>query len=355
MKKAYNIFVFIFLMMLSYGCASTVQITSVAERNKDGNLLLKWEVSPEQDGNINIYSSQTDNAPESFVPIKTSKIADQVTVISSNNPDIREFYILKTTTAYSGIITNRVIEMNSIKNFRDLGGYFTKTDKQMVWGMLFRSGDLSSATLYDQEKMRRLGIKTIIDFRTENTASKYPILVHPNINIVPIPIVQMDSKALDDMMSDKNLTQTDAIRKIQDSYITIIENYKKEFSKMFEVLLNYDNYPVLISGSLGKDRLGLASFLILSAVGIPQNVIVDDYLLSQESINVQSIVPNVQSKPEYYQEAVTALFSVRPSYINYTIDYLNQKYGSVDNYLEKELKLTPQDKNLLRKYLLYNQ
>ena len=137
-------------MVLSYGCASTVQITSVAERNKDGNLLLKWEVSPEQDGNINIYSSQTDNAPDSFVPIKTSKITDQVTIINSNSPDIREFYILKTTTAYSGIITNRVIEMNSIKNFRDLGGYFTKTDKQMEWGMLFRSGDVSSATLYDE-------------------------------------------------------------------------------------------------------------------------------------------------------------------------------------------------------------
>lgn len=342
-------------MLLFHRCASTVQITSVAERNKDGNLLLKWEVSPEQDGNINIYSSQNDGSPESFVPIKTSKITDQVTVINTTSPDVREFYILKTTTAYSGIITNRIIEMNSIKNFRDVGGYYTKNDRQMEWGMIFRSGDLSSATLYDQEKMRRLGIKTIIDFRTLNTASVYPILVHPNINKVTIPIVQMDSKAFNDMMSDKNLTQSDAVRKVQDSYITILESYKEEFSKMFSVLLDYENYPVLISGSLGKDRVGLASFLILSAIGVPQNVIVSDYLLSQESINVQSIVPDVQSKPEYYQEAVTALFSVRPSYINYTIDYLNQKYGSVDNYIEKELKLTTQNKNLLRKYLLYNQ
>lgn len=354
MRKGNNILVLIFLMLLFYRCASTVKITSVAERNKDGELLLKWEVSPEQDGNINIYSSQTDS-PDSFVPIKTSKITDQVTIIDSKSPDIREFYILKTTSAYSGIITNRIIEMNNIKNFRDLGGYFTKSDNQMQWGMIFRSADLSSATLYDQERMRRLNIKTIIDFRTENSASKYPILIHPNIKRVSIPIIQMDSKALDDMMIDKNLTQSDAVRKVQDSYIGIIENNKDAFAKMFEVLLDYDNYPVVISGSLGKDRVGIASFLILSAVGVPQNVIVSDYLLSQESINVQSIVKDVQSKPEYFQEAVTALFSVRPSYINYTIDYINQKYGSVDNYIEKELNLTTQNKNLLRKYLLYNQ
>jgi protein-tyrosine phosphatase len=47
--------------------------------------------------------------------------------------------------------------------------------------------------------------------------------------------------------------------------------------------------------------------------------------------------------------------SVNPAYINYTIDYINQKYGSIDNYLEKELKLTSGKKILLRKYLLYNQ
>lgn len=317
-------------------------------------MLLKWEVSPDQDGNINIYYSQTDESPESFVPIKTSKIADQVTVIDQSNPDIREFYILKTTSAYSGIVTNRYIEMNNIKNFRDIGGYFTKSEEQMKWGSIFRSGDLSSATLYDQEKIRRLGIKTIIDFRTESTSKKYPILVHPNINKISIPIVQLDSKALDDIILDKNLTQSDAVRKIQDSYISIIENNKEEFSKMFEVLLDIDNYPVLISGSLGKDRVGIATFLILSAVGIPQNVIVSDYLLSQDYINVSKIVKDAQSKPEYFQEAVTAIFSVKTSYINYVIDYINQKYGSVDLYLEKQLNLSPQNKNLLRKYLLYN-
>lgn len=344
-----------FFLLITAGCASTVKITSVAEKNKDGDLLLKWEVSPDQEGNINIYSSLSDSDISAFTPIKTSNITDQVTVINPSSPDIREFYILKTTSAYSGIIADRIIEMGNIKNFRDMGGYFTWADQQMKWGKLFRSGDLSSATLYDQEKIRRLNIKTVIDFRSDKTAKRYPILVHPSIRKISLPITPMDDEKINEMMDDENLTRSDAIRDVQDSYIGIIENYKNEFAEMFNILTDENNYPVLLSGSLGKDRVGLASFFILYAVGIPQNVIIDDYLLSRQTVDISKIAENVKTKPEYFQEAVTALMSVNPAYINYTIDYINQKYGSIDNYLEKELKLTSGKKILLRKYLLYNQ
>lgn len=354
MKKYNYQIISAFFLLIAAGCASTVKITSVAERNKDGDVLLKWEVSPDQEGSINIYSSQSDSDISAFTPIKTSNITDQVTVINPSSPDIREFYILKTTSAYSGIIADRIIEMSNIKNFRDLGGYFTRTDQQMKWGKIFRSGDLSSATLYDQERIRRLNIKTIIDFRSDKTAKRYPILVHPNIRKISFPITPMDNEKINEMMDDENLTRSDAIRDVQDSYIGIIENYKTEFAEMFNVLTDENNYPVLLTGSLGKDRVGLASFFILYALGIPQNVIIDDYLLSRQTIDVSKIAENVKTKPEYFQEAVTALMSVNVVYINYTIDYINQKYGSVDNYIEKELKLTSGKKILLRKYLLYN-
>lgn len=327
----------------------------MAEKNKDGDLLLKWEVSPDQEGNINIYSSQSDSDISSFIPIKTSNITDQVTVINPLSPDIREFYILKTTSAYSGIVANRIIEMSNIKNFRDVGGYFTRNDQQVRWGKIFRSGDLSSATLYDQERIRRLNIKTIIDFRSDKTTKRYPILVHPNIRKISLPIIPMDDEKINEMMDDENLTRSDAIRNVQDSYIRIIENYKNKFAEMFNILIDKNNYPVLLSGSLGKDRVGLASFFILYALEIPQNVIIDDYLLSRQTVDILKIAENMKTKPEYFQEAVTALMSVNPAYINYTIDYINQKYGSIDNYLEKELKLTSGKKFLLQKYLLYNQ
>lgn len=354
-KKCNFLIIPTLLLLIANSCVSTVKITSVAEKNKEGDLLLKWEVSPDQEGSINIYSSQSDSDISSFTPIKTSNITDQVTVINPSSPDIREFYILKTTSAYSGIISNRIIEMNNIKNFRDIGGYFTRNDQQMKWGRVFRSGDLSSATLYDQERIRRLNIKTIVDLRSERTAKKYPILVHPNIQKIALPMLPMDSETLNEMMDNKNLTRSDAIRDVQESYIHLVENYKSEFSELFNIFTDENNYPILLTGSLGKDRVGLASFFLLYALGIPQNVIVDDYLLSRQTIDISKVAANVQDKPEYFQEAVTALMSANVAYINYTVDYINQKYGSIDNYLEKELKLTSGKRILLRKYLLYNQ
>ena len=145
-----------------------------------------------------------------------------------------------------------------------------------------------------------------------------------------MPIIPMDTEKINEMMSDEKLTRSDAIRNVQDSYIGIIENYKNEFAEMFNILTDENNYPVLLSGSLGKDRVGLASFFILYALGIPQNIIIDDYLLSRQTIDVLTIAENVKTKPEYFQEAVTALMSVNHAYINYTIDYINQKYGSID-------------------------
>ncbi|HXL00724.1 MAG TPA: hypothetical protein PLE90_04920, partial [Dysgonamonadaceae bacterium] len=76
MQKIRHIFIIILLLSL-HACASTVQITSVVEKNKDGDFLVKWEVSPDQEGKIDIYSSASDSSLADFVPVKSSRIEDQ--------------------------------------------------------------------------------------------------------------------------------------------------------------------------------------------------------------------------------------------------------------------------------------
>src|SRR5690606_31256286 len=131
-----------------------------------------------------------------------------------------------TSGVHSGIVANRVIDMNSIKNFRDIGGYFTTDNRQMKWGQVYRSGNLSNATLYDQERIRRLGIKTVIDFRSERTARKYPILLHPSIRKVSLHLMPMDAEKLDEQMEDEHFDRSNAIRYVQEEYVNIVENHK---------------------------------------------------------------------------------------------------------------------------------
>lgn len=352
-KQRYSIFILLVLMFGANACMSTVKITSVVEKDREGDFLLKWEVSPDQEGVIDIYSSLTDSTLTSFTPITSKKITDQVMRVNPTGSGLREYFILRAAGVYSGIVANRVIDMNYIKNFRDIGGYFTTDNRQMKWGQIYRSANLSNATLYDQERIRRLNIKTVIDFRSERTAKRYPILLHPSIRKVALPLKPMDSEKLDDQMKDEHFDRSDAIRYVQEEYVEIVENHKKEFGEMFDLLTNDSNYPLLLSGSLGKDGEGLAVYFILYAIGIPPATLEQDYMLSNEHIDPAKAEIDAKNLSESMQEAVTAMLSVNRAYLNYAIDHIKEKYGSVDNYLEKELRVTSGKRNLLRKYLLY--
>ncbi|NMB04941.1 MAG: tyrosine-protein phosphatase [Bacteroidales bacterium] len=332
---------------------STVKITSVVEKDTEGDFLLKWEVSPDQEGNIEILSSLTDSSLTSFNPVTSRKITDQVMKLNPTGSGLREYFILRTGGVYSGVVANRAIDMNQIKNFRDIGGYFTADNRQMKWGEIYRSGNLSNATLYDQEKIRRLNIRTVIDFRSERTARRYPILLHPSIRKIALPLMPMDAQKLDEQLDDENFDRSDAIRYVQEEYVNILENHKTQFGEMFDILANDSNYPILMSGSLGKDGVGLATYLILYAIGVPQGSLEEDYMLSNQFIDPEMVEIDARNLSEPMQEAVTAMLTVNRAYLNYALEHIKEKYGSVDNYLEKELRVTSGKRNLLRKYLLY--
>ena len=352
-KKLYSINLLFLVVILANSCMSTIKITSVVEKDSRGDFLLKWEVSPDQEGDIDIYSSLSDTSLSEFTPVTSARIKDQVLRINPTGSGLREYFILRTSGVQSGVVANRVIDMYNIKNFRDIGGYYTNDNRQLKWGKIYRSADLSSATLYDQEKIRRLNIKTIIDFRSEQASGKYPILLHPSIHRFALPLTPMDAEKLDNQLLNQNFNRSDAIKYVQESYVDIIENHKEQFGEMFDLLTNDANYPILLSGSLGKDGVGIATYLILYAIGIPHNTIVQDYMLTNRLIDPAKTEIDAGNLSEPVQEAVTAMLSVNRAYINYAVDHINTKYESVDNYLEQELRVTSGKRNLLRKFLLY--
>ena len=334
------------------GCMSTIQIASVVEKNKDGNFLLKWEVSPDVEGKIDIYSAMTDTSIRSFNPIRTKLVEDQFALLNPTGSGLREFFILKTSGVTSGIISNRVIDMDNISNFRDLGGYSTSNNNQLKWGNIYRSGHLSNSNLFDQDKLKRLGIKTIIDFRTEKDRKAHPYFI--NIPKINIPIDSGDFNETKELILKENFTRSETIQYMQKSYIDIVEKNKDKFAEMFNVLLDKNNYPLLISSHLGKDRVGIAAALLLYTLGVPDYIIEEDYIASNSHIDPKKTITFSEPLPESLQESMTALFSANSAYLNYAFDYIRETYGSLDNYLEKEVRVSKGKMIILRKLMLYN-
>lgn len=351
MKYIYKI-LFLLAASLLMGCASTIKIASVVEKNSAGDFLLKWEVSPDVEGKIDIYSAMTDTSIRNFTPVRTKLVEDQFALLNPSGSGLREFFILKTSGVTSGIISNRFIDMDNILNFRDLGGYFTSEENQLKWGQIYRSGHLSNSNLYDQEKLKRLGIKTIIDFRSEKDRKAHPYFT--NISKINIPIETGDFSNIKDILINGNYTRSETILYMQKSYEDIVKNNADNYAEMFNALLDKNNYPILISSHLGKDRVGIASALLLYALGVAEYTIEEDYLVSNKYIDPKKTITFSGPLPESLQESMTALFSANSAYIKNAFEYIKTTHGSIDNYLEKEVRLSKGKMIILRKLMLYN-
>jgi protein-tyrosine phosphatase len=343
----------LFGVLLLVGCAAERPlINSVCELQSNGAYSLKWETFPPLAGNVKIYAS---DSPDSFnlsSPISNEDIAKGYSRVLPM-PMSRTYFQLLFNDAFPVVTANRVIPFQRIVNFRDLGGYVNNHGQTMRWGKIYRSGSLAAASEQDLNELRRLHIQTVIDLRTEDAISAHPNkFLAPKVVYLPLRGNRYDT--LFDTEALGKMTQADVMAYDLDVFSFLMENNVDYFAQMFQVLLDEQNYPIVIYGFLGKDRVAAAVVLLFEALEMSEKVFVDDFLLSNELLDFRSIFKNADEFSPEVQETMTALLRSHEETILQTRAYMNAKYGSAHNYLEKELKLTPQDRDRLKQILLYS-
>jgi len=337
-----------------------------------GNYLIKWETFPPMEGTVKIYESSNPDSFNMAYPIVEASIskgfADVLAIRNLN----RSYFKLVFDKKHSVVASERTIQLNWIYNFRDLGGYYTKGGKQIRWGKIYRSSSLappppspspSSSSLLpglffrdflaqDIAYMNNLGIKSLANLRTENENFHFPCpyQVQNNYNI---PLRGNRINVFADKILSKKMMRNDVIIYLQDALFFLLENNSDYFIKIFDLLLDESNYPLVLYCSAGIDRSGLVSALILSALDIPEEEILSDFMLSNEKVNYRSLLPNADFFPDYVQETMTALYSAHKETITYAFEKITKEYGSMDDYFEKELNLTPKKRERLKELLLY--
>lgn len=160
----------------------------------------------------------------------------------------------------------RHYNFEEIENFRELGGYETPYG-ETAYGVVFRSGCLSDATDNDLKKIQSLGVKSVIDFRTEKTKLEYPDKTYgvPGIKTYQISVNGGGRIALDfdDMV---------------ESYMEMFENPANS-REILEIIADCEK-PCIIHCTAGKDRTGAYVMLLLWAAGVSFNDICADYILT---------------------------------------------------------------------------
>lgn len=248
----------------------------------------------------------------------------------------------------------RIIELEGSFNFRDMGGYPTIDGYHVKWGMLYRSGNLSGMTKADLEIVNQLGIKKICDLRAKDEINKYPdpILNGAAWNHVPVIQDEVKIKHVGDLVSPyENGDLGGLLISLNREMVT----YTETFQKVFKLLLDEPQNPFLFHCMAGKDRTGVVAALILSVLGVSRDIILEDYLFtnhSLEKIKANLLTSESHNLQQINQEVFDALLEARVEYINAFFDKLESTYLSIDSYIKEKISLTNADIALLKKHLL---
>lgn len=267
----------------------------------------------------------------------------------------------------------RVLQIDGVINFRDLGGYIGQDRREVKWGKVFRSAQMDRMSADGIETMAALGIKAVVDLRFSDESEKSPTIKEavPDAEMLSwhdefqddggnrASAMKMSWKDSLDSLDPKQVREAMRVNYPQKLY-----SHRAIYRAML-LRLAQGQTPLVFHCAAGKDRTGVAAALILSLLGVSDQQIVEDYLLTQQEVgnlldswlaagaagndNHADFQQRLMSLP---REVVQPVFDADQAYIETLLDYVNDQYSGFENYAQQTLKLQDSDIDELRASLL---
>ncbi len=249
----------------------------------------------------------------------------------------------------------RVVALEGGRNFRDLGGYQTLDGRRVKWGKLFRSGSMARLTPADYERLSKLSIKTICDLRTiqERTAE-------PN-KWCEVAGIAYWAREHSDSFGELRRVMMSGLSTPEMARAAMIEGYRQlpfEQAPAHQALFNRmaaGEVPLVFNCAAGKDRAGTAAALILSALGVPREIVVEDYVLTDRVVDLEAIFMDRKRRNELTDLSrgmVSAILKADAGYLHAALDAVEAKHGTVAGYVRDNLGVTEEALLAIRQNLL---
>lgn len=264
---------------------------------------------------------------------------------------------ISTTSNGDALAQQRIVNLEGAQNFRDLGGYCSTDGRRVKWGLLYRSGSLHNLTARDYESLERLGVRVISDFRSTAERKREPLnwLSTRKMPAVLAEDYEADAGRLGQVLADPEATEEQAREAFAEIYAQLPYRLANQYRRMFDELLT-GNAPLIFNCSGGKDRTGVAAALLLSALGIPRDVVMRDFLLSNETFDPKKSLATDPTADALWRqlppELMRIVMGVEQRYLDAAFEAINVRSGSLNNYFERELGLTAADIARLRELYL---
>lgn len=249
---------------------------------------------------------------------------------------------------------NQSINLQSIGNARELGGYVAGDGRKVKRGVLLRTAGLNKISSEDVTRLTKIyNLSVIADFRMSFEAAAKPDPVIEGVKYVNLRVIdeELYMRELEKILSGERdpfeilkITVNSGV--ISDNlYIDFLSgNFgKKAYSEFFKELLNLpEGRSLLFHCTQGKDRTGCAAMLILSALGVSENIILEDYMLT--NIFNAGLIENDRKmllsrgiKEDELKKYMFVLNSVNIEMMTNALSWLKENYGSPVGYIINEL------------------
>ena len=225
---------------------------------------------------------------------------------------------------------NRNLTIEGIINVRDLGGFPTEDGHSTRWKIFVRAGDTCKASNEGRQTLHDYGIKTIIDLRDESEVEDFPNrwVQASDLRYVHLPLFG-DRLSKDEVW----IATTEKHQFLHEHYTHYLDNCQPQIAAIFGMVV--ESAPgVLFHCLMGKDRTGLIAGLLLGAMGVPSEIIVDDY--AQTGQHYAELIPQWRAKGVERGENMTIFerdVASAPETMMETLNYLSERYGGVEDYL----------------------
>jgi protein-tyrosine phosphatase len=257
------------------------------------------------------------------------------------------------------MLPTRLLPLEGACNFRDFGGYQTSDGRRVRWRRLFRSGVMTRLQPAAMAALRDLDIRAVCDLRRTDERQR-----HPNPSFGPgVRQFEWDTLVETSPIRKPEFARSASIGEARAAMVGMYERIpyvlQPRLAGAFAALAQVEEGGFVVHCSAGKDRTGVAVALVLEVLGVPRDVVVADYVLTNEAVDLEAQLlgkggtgvglagtsaPILALPPI----ARTAVLDAHESYILASLETIDARHGSVQAYLRDELGLSRGLPDLLR-------
>jgi protein-tyrosine phosphatase len=331
------------------------QVDAAVTRRADGRFEITWRGSRAP---YRVYAGSHPDAIARDTPLAHAD-AEGRAIIEGLDLSQRHYFALVFEDHRAVIAAERFLPLPGAINFRDLGGYQTADGLRVKWAQVFRSGSLGALSDAALDQLAALDLNLICDLRTDGEASEDPDRLPGNLRPDGYWHVSLETDEGENRRRARALllNRSELKTLMREAYTRVmLDRNARLYGEVLRRLSDPDNLPALLHCTAGKDRTGVAVALLLAALGVPDEVIIADYTLSNHfyrsfyEFGEKAIRPlarlNVSADDLY------PLLVADAEVMRFALAYVRERYGTIDNYLTGTAGLEPPSIERLRGLLL---